>query len=88
MDITSFCKLYNLNCFSLLQEEESVQADVEMATIFIACIACKYCHMFFVNQLEFFFFVEQYLYIIDANSIVLHSNTLIKGGGQEMAVMA
>ena len=83
VDITSFCKLYNLSCFSLLQEEESVQADVEIATTFIACIACKYCHMFLL-QIN----VEQYLNIIDTNSIVLHSNTLIKGGGQEMAVMA
>ena len=58
MDVKSFCKLYNLSCFSLLQEEESVQADVEIATTFIACIAFKYCHMFFFCTLTLFFSVE------------------------------
>ena len=48
IDIISFCKLYNLSCFSLLQEEESVQADVEIATTFIARVAFKYCHTFFL----------------------------------------
>ena len=36
VDITSFCKFYNLSCFSLLQEKESMQADVEIATTLIA----------------------------------------------------